>query len=83
MHISRSKPINKRRTDGKCKEGVGVLTHLFNNVWREDSGGEGSAKDVRELLVKASNPHLLKVPVRADDGLPSISGFRLSFRAKL
>lgn len=50
------------------------LTHLFDYVWREDSGGEGSTEDVRKLLVEAANSHPLKVPVWADDGLARPSG---------
>ena len=58
----------------------GGLTHLFDYVCREDSGGEGSAEDVRELLVKAANAHLLKIPVRADDGLARLSGLGFPWR---
>ena len=58
----------------------GTLTHLLYNVRREDSGGEGSAEDVRELPVEAANAHLLKVPVGADDGLPRLSGFGFAWR---
>lgn len=47
----------------------GGLTHLFNYVWREHSGGEGSPEDVRKLLVKATNAHPLKVPVWANNRL--------------
>lgn len=57
------------------RRGRGELTHLLDYVRREDSGGEGPTENVRELLVEAADTHLLKVPVRADDGLTRISGF--------
>lgn len=60
--------------------GRGKLTHLFHYVWREDSGCEGSTEDVRKFLVKSTNPHLLKVPVGADDGLARLSGFGLPWQ---
>ena len=59
---------------------VKKLTHLFHNVRREDSGGEGTAEDVGELLVQTTDAHLLKVPVRVDDTLSLLFGFGLSYR---
>lgn len=65
----------------KVKEGEKIwrLTHLLHYVWRKDSWGEGPTEDVRELLVQASNPHALKVPVGVDDGLPRPSGLWFSW----
>lgn len=58
------------------------LTHLFHYVRREDSWGERSTEDVRKLLVKTSNTHLLKVPVRTDDGLTGLSGLGFPWRSE-
>lgn len=66
---------NRRISDERDK-----LTHLFHYVCREDSGGEGSTEDVRKLLVKAADTHLLKVPVWADDGLARLSGLSFPWR---
>lgn len=57
---------------------MGSLTHLFHDVRREDTRGEGSAEDVRELLVQTTNAHALKVPVRVDDGLTLLFGLGLA-----
>lgn len=57
---------------------MGSLTHLFHNVRREDTRGEGSAEDVGELLVQTTNAHALKVPVRVDDGLTLLFGLGLA-----
>lgn len=53
------------------------FTHLFNDVWRKDSGSKGSPENVRELLVQTSDSHLLKVPVWVDDGLSGLLGLGL------
>lgn len=61
----------------KCKYTLDTgkpLTHLLHEIRREDSGGKGSAEDVRKLFVKASYTHLFKVPVWGDDGLVRFSG---------
>ena len=58
---------------GRQREGGG-LTHLFDYVWREDSGGKGSAEDVWKLLVEAADTHPLEIPIWADDGLAGLSG---------
>ena len=42
-------------------------SHLFHYVRREHSGGKCTPKNVRELLVQASNTHLLEVPVRTNE----------------
>lgn len=60
----------------------GPLTHLLHNVRREDSGSKGSAEDVGEFLVQASDSHLLKVPVWVDDCLACLLGLCLTFLKK-
>lgn len=53
------------------------LTHLLHDVRREDSRRKGSAENVGEFFVQASDSHLLKVPVWVDDRLSRLLGLRL------
>lgn len=40
---------------------------LFDDLRREDSGGEGTAEDVNELLIETTDAHLLEVPVGREE----------------
>lgn len=53
-------------------------THLFHDVWGEDTRGEGPTEDVGELLIQTTNAHPLEVPVRIDDGLTGLFGLSLA-----
>lgn len=59
---------------------LGRLTHLLHNVRRENPRGEGSAEDIWELLVQASDSHPLKIPFGVNDGLSRTSRLCFTWR---
>ena len=48
---------------------TGRLTELRHDLGRENTRGESSPENGRELFVQTANAHLVEVPVRVDDRL--------------
>jgi len=44
-------------------------SEFFHKPWRENTGGKGSTKDLRELCIKTSNTNIFEFKVGLYDGI--------------